>query len=202
MDNFKEKCFIVANVNTFILIKNMSTGAAQSVLWKSRGFFSINQFQKWNIRWNPPIKPQRADDELIHMYERALCPNLLCVSVVHWQGPLPLRIRLPPYLHPHESLPAEMPRRSQIDVNTHRYFLFIFFLNHLFLCLLMWLYIWMKSSCVCLRLKWKGTWRCLLSKCTRLFVCCHVGIKSGINVVSGIFVHFNLIFLLLLNVLH
>lgn len=38
------------------------------------------------------------------------------ISVVHRQGPRSQRISPPSYIHPNESLPAEMPARSQIDV--------------------------------------------------------------------------------------
>lgn len=42
--------------------------------------------------------------------------SLVFISVVHRQGPRSQRISPPSYIHPNESLPAEMPARSQIDV--------------------------------------------------------------------------------------
>lgn len=42
--------------------------------------------------------------------------SLVFVSVVHRQGPRSQRISPPSYVQPNESLPAEMPARSQIDV--------------------------------------------------------------------------------------
>lgn len=42
--------------------------------------------------------------------------SLVFITVVHGQGPRSQRISPPSYIRPNESLPAEMPGRSQIDV--------------------------------------------------------------------------------------